>query len=283
MNNSTKQILQQANDAVQKAVDSAKMQRNEEDRKYILAALGKDLIFLLEPFLHQIAENSKITREELKKIISEIKLEPPQVSVAPPKVNVTTPEVRVPDIKIPEIKIPIIKVPEPKVTVNVPEIKVPKAEIKMPSEMKVEGGVELKGIDRDKPLPVILTDEKGVFYKAIANLISQGGGGGGGVVEIKKTHGATGINGGTKTAAAAGTPEQITSTSRLIRRVWIQALGTNTSTIVIGGKDVDETPASRNGLALFATQGQWFDVSDLSLIWIDVAVNGEGVHYLYEV
>lgn len=100
-------------------------------------------------------------------------------------------EVNSPDVNIPEIIIPEIKVPEPKVKIDIPKIDVPKVE--MPKEMEVKGfmsfvkavfeilknqiTVRLGGIDRDRPLPVILVDEKGRYYKALQSLVSSGGGG----------------------------------------------------------------------------------------------------------
>ena len=111
------------------------------------------------------------------------------------KIKITVPEVVIPGIdmpriNIPEIKLPTINVPKPEVVVNVPEIKVPK--IEMPKEMEVKGfgsfvkamfeifknqiTVKLGGINRDKPLPVILVDEEGRYYKAIAKAIAGGGG-----------------------------------------------------------------------------------------------------------
>jgi len=100
MNNNTKQILQQANLALNKAIDGVKQKKNEEDRNYILAAIGKDLVYLLEPFLYKIAENSRITKDEIKKLIAGIKVEAPQVNVAPPNIKVETPDA--PPIVFPE-------------------------------------------------------------------------------------------------------------------------------------------------------------------------------------
>ena len=136
-------------------------------------------------------------KAKVLKAIEDIEVNP-QVNVDVPKVivpkieipEIKIPEIKLPDIPIPEIKIPTINVPKPQVNVNVPEIKVP--EVIMPKEMEVKGlgsfimaileifknqlNVKLGGINRDKPLPVILVDEDGRYYKAIAKAIAGGGG-----------------------------------------------------------------------------------------------------------
>jgi len=167
MSNHTK-ILQQANEAVKKAVEQARMRRNEEDRKYILATLGKDLIYLLEPFLHKIAENSRITREDFKKILSEIKIESPQVSVGSPKVEVSTPDVIVPQIVFPEKEMikairrafagVILRAPEVKVKVDVPEIKIPKIVV---PEAKVTVKVPKIELPEIKVPPIVVPGSSG--------------------------------------------------------------------------------------------------------------------------
>ena len=268
--------LKKANKAIQEAKERLIRQRNEEDRKYIVASIGKDL----QPFFKALVENIKGAVVEA---ISQIKIEPPNVKIEPTQVNV--PEIKVPkaevEVKVnnPPIKIPPIKVPTPIIPeIKIPEIKIPPIKVPTPKVTVKIPPILLKGINRDKPLNVILTDQKGKEYKAMGGIM--GGGGRGGIVKIES---ATGIQGGTKTVATAGTAERITATNTLIRRVWIQALPTNTKAIAIGASNVDVTDASRKGLGLFASQGQWFNVDNLNRIWIDVGVNGEGINYLYEV
>jgi len=143
------------------------------------------------------------TKESIIRALKDIKIESkvdiPKIEIPPiivPKpdpveVKVDVPPIKLPKIVVPkpdpvEVKIPPIKVPAPKVTVK-------PAEVKFPKEMAVKGLAKaVKPItdalkkplnavlsnDRDNPLPVILTDEKGVFYKAVSQIISQGGGGG---------------------------------------------------------------------------------------------------------
>ena len=173
-----RELLVKTNQTIKSMVENARKQRNEDDRKYIVASIGKDLVTVLTPLLKQIAENSKVSKDEIKQIIREIK-------VIAPKVNIQSPEARV-RVDIPKIKIPTINVPKPEVTVNVPKME-------MPKEMEIKG---LKGLLKevlavakkkpesasDQPMNVILTDEKGMPYKALTSMIT---GGGGGVVSIR--------------------------------------------------------------------------------------------------
>lgn len=152
---------------------------NSAGRIALFSLVAKDVLAMLQPFLESIIEQTKTTKEELQKIAESIsiKVDSPSVTIEPPVVNYTPPDIRLPEIKIPEIKVPAINVPAP--VVNIPEF---------PKEMTVTGLAGLiktitdglKGIfqvevqqDRDKPLNVILCDEKGNHYKAT---------GGGGVV-----------------------------------------------------------------------------------------------------
>lgn len=148
---------------------------------------------LAEEIKRQVAESiEEMVSEKLSEIQSSNENFKNQVVEAIKEVTIDNQvDVNVPDVIVPKIEMPEINVPQPKVTVNVPEIKAPKVE--MPKEIEVKGfvgfvkaifeilknqiTVKLGGIDRDKPLPVILVDEKGIYYKAISNMIANGGGG----------------------------------------------------------------------------------------------------------
>lgn len=274
MTEETRQALKQAQAVLDEQIQKAQMKRNEEDRKFILAGIANELRPLFRELFETLVDNIK---KATMNINADIKVPEPKVTIPP---------IKIPDIKVPEarvrVEIPPIRVPEPRVTVKAADVKFPPFP-KMPKKMEVEGDVGIKGFSRDNPLPVTLFNQKGEYIDPTKiNVNAVGGGGGPRIVEIKKIQGADSIGTGTKTVAVAGTAEQIVSITTPIRRVWIQALETNTGAICIGGRDVDETPASRKGLALYATQGQWFNINDLSKLWIDVALGGEGFNYLYE-
>lgn len=84
-------------------------------------------------------------------------------------------------------------------------------------------------------------------------------------------------NQGSKTVTAAGTAEPLSATSVGIREITIQAQTSNTDAIFIGNSSVDST----NGITLFATNTITLSLGDLNDIYVDSAVNGEGVQFLY--
>ncbi len=138
-----------------------------EDRKTFMTAIGKDMVVALTPVISQLAEQSKISKNEIiegiKEAIEELRIEVPPA-----------------DITIPDIIIPDIRVPEAKVTVNVPPFKIPPLE--WPNgNMPIEGWVRLQGIDLSHPLPVQLRDKDGKpvnLFENLTTLVSQGGSGG---------------------------------------------------------------------------------------------------------
>ncbi len=99
--------------------------------------------------------------------------------------------------------------------------------------------------------------------------------------------GASIIGNGTKTVTTLGTSVQLSSSSVPCKRVWIQSYESNGSLtngglVVVGGSAVVAAAATRNGYALYPTQGAWFEVSDLNLLWIDSVDNSAKISYHYE-
>ena len=249
-----------------------------------------------------IAEESKIDKKEILGAIKEIKLEP--------KIDIFPPKVEIPEIRIPKIEIPPIKIPTPQVTVNPPDIHIP--EIKIPKEIKVTGfasfiealfsilksklNVVLGEINRNNPLPVILTDDEGVFYKALTKMNTLVGGGGGSGIRIIKIVDSDNnyvdfatsakqapyalIGSGTATVTTARSEIQLTSAS--CKRIFIQAHESNTGTIVVGDSNVVAALVGRRGRAFFSTQGDWFLVNNLALLYIDSTADGDKINYYYE-
>ena len=163
-------VLKRAKDAMDKMVQNARNQRNEEDRKYLVSTIGADLATILVPLLEEIASNARLSRDDVSSLINQIKTE-----IA--KVQIEMPEMKMPDIKIPEFKIPT-----PVVNYTPPAIRIP--DIKMPDEMNISGWVNLmtngKMVGYNNPLPVELRDSNGNPIKLFENLTSIIGGGGGG-------------------------------------------------------------------------------------------------------
>ena len=185
-NNMTQQeALQKASEALNQAIAQKKISQE------ILNNLTPAVIANLQPILNEIANNTKLNKEELIQALSQIKIDAPavpkaQVDVHIPEIKVPTPQVtvNVPKIDtpiIPPIKIPEIKVPKPEITVKVPPIKIP--DLKWPEgEMDIKGFVNLMGYDRgllENPLPVQIRDANGNpvdLFKGLSTVIAGSGG-----------------------------------------------------------------------------------------------------------
>lgn len=86
-----------------------------------------------------------------------------------------------------------------------------------------------------------------------------------------------------KTVALAATPEALTATSEYVKSVTIQGLATNTDFVYVGDS-TGQLYAVAPGKSI-CIHGDGLDYGgfgeiDISLIWIRVLVNGEGVSYL---
>lgn len=201
MDSNTRAILLQTKKAIDKAVDDAKKRRNEEDRKYIVAAIGQDLVKILTPLLNQIAANSRLTKQEISEIIKQIKVEAPQVSVGSPQIDVKSPVVNVPPIVFPkEAMIKAIREAFSGIQIKPPNVEVKPQNIKIPDKVEVKGikgyfetlrkaftgklNVGLEEIDRDNPLHVVLVDDDGKYYKPGGAGIGVGAATGGGIVKV---------------------------------------------------------------------------------------------------
>jgi hypothetical protein len=87
--------------------------------------------------------------------------------------------------------------------------------------------------------------------------------------------GLPGVYTGNTTVTTAGTRVPLAA-AQAITSVTVKALSTNTGTIYVGGSGV----SSSNGFALAKSESVSMDLADLSTVWIDSSVNGEGVTYL---
>lgn len=96
------------------------------------------------------------------------------------------------------------------------------------------------------------------------------------VLEVQPTQPETQYH-GEKTVAAAGTAEALVATATVLVAgvVQVKALDTNTDTVYVGGATVD----AANGWPLAAGEEFTFLIGDLADVYVDAAVNGEGVRY----
>ncbi|MBU2177783.1 MAG: hypothetical protein KJ556_22035 [Gammaproteobacteria bacterium] len=97
----------------------------------------------------------------------------------------------------------------------------------------------------------------------------------------KVGHDVTTIGQGVKVVATVGTDLQIISTSTAAKIVIIESQTDNTGLIAVGGSGVDATEATGTGVILYAGDTITVPVDDLSDVYIDATVSGEGVRYTY--
>jgi len=87
---------------------------------------------------------------------------------------------------------------------------------------------------------------------------------------------------GRKTVASAGTAEALNA-STACKSVVVTAETDNTGVIVVGGSGVLNTLASRTGTPLNAGESMSLDIGNLSAVFVDASVTGDGVTYTYTV
>lgn len=165
MNNDAKSVQ----DALKKFLDKTKAKHFQSDRNDMVKEISNQVMNSFTPVLKSLAENSRISKEELASVIREIKI--------------VAPEVKMPEIHIPEPKVTVNYTPPP-VNVNVPK----QEQQKFPDSMKVTGDMSMSGIDRKSPLPVMMMDQAGKPMQ-----FNQGAGGGkGDFFTIKDIQNSTG-------------------------------------------------------------------------------------------
>lgn len=91
----------------------------------------------------------------------------------------------------------------------------------------------------------------------------------------------TAIYDGRKTVATAGTREQLIASPTPCKKVDIVALESNKGVLVVGGSTCVAAAGTRRGIPLSANQSYSLEISDASLIYLDVTTGGEGVTYAY--
>lgn len=84
------------------------------------------------------------------------------------------------------------------------------------------------------------------------------------------------IYAGQTVVVSAGTAVALAASQALVSGVRIKALTTNTGNIYVGGAAVDAT----HGFILAAGDEVFIEISNLASVYIDSAVNGEGVSYV---
>lgn len=167
---------------------------------------------------------------------------------------------------------------------------------------EINGDVRIKNVKPSEAIPVkLVTPDGKSFYAAFSAIANSVGGGG--RTQLKDSSNAV-INPATKelqeailaalggsvgeTSAGDGEGEVATAGTRVqlsnqaCTKVIIQAHESNTGTLVIGGATVVAALSGRRGTALFPTQSQAFEVTNLNKLYIDSTVSGDKFNYYYE-
>ena len=93
---------------------------------------------------------------------------------------------------------------------------------------------------------------------------------------------AAAVSDGNKSVPTATSRVQLSASSVPCRRVFIQAFDDNAGTMVVGGSTVVAAVATRRGAGLFPSQGSWFNVDNLNLLWLDTTNSGDEVNFFVE-
>lgn len=90
------------------------------------------------------------------------------------------------------------------------------------------------------------------------------------------------LSDGRKVVAAAGTEEALSTDNGRVISVAIQAETDNTGVIVVGASTVVADQATRRGIALAPGGMVTLNVDQLSKIYLDSTVSGDGVTFVVE-
>ena len=243
----------------------------------------------------KLLHEQKLSNMRFLKKVEELKLPeipPAKITVTPPEINIPKPEVIIKDRELPTL-------------LNIRGFTDLAEKIK--KAIKKES-FKVDTITKENPLPVILTyDEK--FYR-LADRISTGGGWGLTNIEhsallaintllseviagssklATEDHGHENVKDGTVALTNAGTAQQLPDIA--CKRVYIECSEwngdagncPNGGAIVIGGANVVAALATRRGKTLYPTQGDWFKVSNLNLLYFDGLDDGAKLNYFIEV
>lgn len=233
---------------------------NKQEREQFIRETAKDMMTVLAPLMESVAQNAQMTREDIRSILREIKVETPSVSVNVPDIHI--PEQKPVEVKNEPIKIPPIKVPAPKVTVKAPDIKFPKfPDIPAPI-VNVPDEVKIKGLDAKHPMPVIMMDMTGkpfIFPSGSGNKVSQP------AKHVYET-----LGHGSKTLIGS-TAVQLQSTSHeAFTGVLVKASNGNSGVLYVGTSHVTTggTADGTDGFQLSSGESQVIPINNVNKIYV---------------
>lgn len=210
--------------------------------------------------LSDLSEYFKDLSDKISALKLSVNLPAPQVRVEPTPVNI--PEVRIPEVNFDPLLDAIEKGLRPIRTNNKSH----------PLAVRLTDGAEWVKALRE----VSSNQAKTVQYMSDNNYIKNASG----MTINPATEEALSpprtIGDGSKTVTAAGTAEAL-ATSTACKYVIITALESNTDTVWIGGSTVE----AGRGRPLVSLQSEKIDIDNLSKVYVDSEVNGEGVSFTY--
>lgn len=265
----------------------------------IRAALRNELAAVIKS-IKALPDNTDILKEikKLTQAIGAIELKP--------NISVAAADITIPEIKAPEINFPDFNIPTPQVTVNPPEIHIPAPVVNLPAPIVNVDAVDLSAIIRSlesnlnklrtnsetRPLAVRMSDGQ-KWIKELQQLNRQAAQTTQFMTDVSYIKNAAGarinpatsedfkspsnISDNSKDVTTAGTRVPLVASTTACRYVIITAKESNSDTIWIGGATV----AAGRGRPLVALQSEKLDIDDVSKIYIDSVVNGEGCTFAY--
>lgn len=89
------------------------------------------------------------------------------------------------------------------------------------------------------------------------------------------------IGDGRAVVPTSGTAVALSTNPNVVSALQVTALPTNTGLVWIGGAGVKATVGQERGTPLDAKDDYYIEIADISRVYIDAAVNGEGVTFTY--
>ena len=89
------------------------------------------------------------------------------------------------------------------------------------------------------------------------------------------------VGDGSKNVTTAGTAVALAASSIPCRAVLVHAKPENTGVVVVGASTVVASASTRRGIALLPGEKVLLRVTDVSSLYLDSAVSGEGVSFAY--
>ena len=94
-------------------------------------------------------------------------------------------------------------------------------------------------------------------------------------------HDLEGLGDGRQTCGTAGTRVALSATPLMASYLFVTAMTTNTTPVVIGGSTVVASSATQQGLPLQPGETVEFALDNVADVFLDAVTNGEGVVFMY--